>query len=146
LLDDGRGGDGTGTIATIIAAELARELKGRSYVGAGAFVRVDDVRAAWATFADHPLDVSLFSQAAFRKKSAEWCNAGAGSDHDHGSVTTGRWSESRVGVDVDADLAGGQGALGQKGGTGSLASTAIFFVAHGADGKMDLARVGLGRR
>ncbi|HUQ07166.1 MAG TPA: hypothetical protein VM261_31965 [Kofleriaceae bacterium] len=70
LVDDGRGGAGAGpgpgTIAAIIASELARELKGQSFVGVGSFVRVDDVHAAWATFTGHPIDVALFPEAAFR--------------------------------------------------------------------------------
>ena len=66
LLDDGQRPSGAGTIAAIIAGELQRELAGQSFVGAGAFVRVDDVRAAWATFLEHPMEVSLFPQAAFR--------------------------------------------------------------------------------
>ncbi len=64
VLDDGRGG--AGTVAAIIAAELTRELAGTSHVGAGAFQRVEDVRAAWATFVAHPLDLGLFPRTALR--------------------------------------------------------------------------------
>lgn len=64
LLDDGAAS--TGTIAALIASELSHELAGESFVGVGTFQRVEDVHAAWATFADHPIDVSLFPEAAFR--------------------------------------------------------------------------------
>ncbi len=62
LLDDGRGEPAT--VAGVIAAELTRELTGSRYLGAGAFRRVEDVRAAWAELASHPRDVALFPRAA----------------------------------------------------------------------------------
>ena len=83
--------------------------------------------------------------AAFGEERAEGRDAGAGTDHDHRQVAIGRRAEGLVRVDEDADLAGGERALGEEGGADPLARAAVLVVAHGADRQVNLARMGLGR-
>jgi hypothetical protein len=61
LLDDGAAGPGT--VAHLVRGALERELAGRSLPGAGAYRRVAEVSARWATF-DEPGDRRLFGGLA----------------------------------------------------------------------------------
>ncbi len=114
LLDDGRDGPpAAGTIAAIIADELARELAGQAFVGAGAFVRVDDVRAAWATFVDHPLEVALFPKAAFRAPApVGYFRATAVIVFDRVRVPVVIGAVPRLDATTGVGAAGGAGTLG----------------------------------
>ena len=83
--------------------------------------------------------------AAFLEKRAERGDAGAGADHDDGLVAIGGQAEIAVRVNEHAGLPHGQRALGEEHRADALALAAVGFVADGADGKMDLAGMGLGR-
>jgi hypothetical protein len=62
LLDDGRAGPGT--VAAELGKALDAELRGESYVGVGAYRRVDALSLRWAELARHPEDLFLAGPAA----------------------------------------------------------------------------------
>lgn len=57
FLDDGHAGPGT--VAHAVKAELTRQLRGTSAFPVGDFVRVSDVKVAWAERKRHPEDLGL---------------------------------------------------------------------------------------
>ncbi|MCE9574567.1 MAG: hypothetical protein K8W52_15575 [Deltaproteobacteria bacterium] len=57
FLDDGHAGPGT--VAHAVKAELTRQLRGMSAFPVGDFVRVSDVKVAWAERKRHPEDLGL---------------------------------------------------------------------------------------
>jgi len=61
LLDDGRAGPGT--VAAEVARSLDAELRGESFVGIGAYRRVEALSLRWAELARHPEDLFLVGAA-----------------------------------------------------------------------------------